>query len=46
MRVVQAVMLVTTVMHQPMHLVRAMPVSELMFWARASLAMRRLTTRS
>lgn len=41
MRVVQAVMLVTTTMHQPMPVVRAMPVRELMFWARASLAMRR-----
>lgn len=40
MRVVQAVMLITTVMHQPMPVARAMPVSELMFWARASLAVR------
>lgn len=40
MRLVQAVMLVTTVMHQPMPVVRAMSVPELMFWARASLALR------
>lgn len=40
MRVVQAVMLVTTVMHQALPTVRAMPVTELMFWARACLAMR------
>lgn len=41
MRLVQAVMLVTTTMHQPLPVVRAMPVHELMFWARASLAMRK-----
>lgn len=41
MRVVQAVMLVTTTMHQSLPVVRAMPVSELMFWARCCMAARK-----
>jgi len=40
MRVVQAVMLITTVMHQPLPTVRKMAVKELMFWAAAAKAMR------
>ncbi len=42
MRVQVGVMLLTSVMHQRLSDVRAMPVNELMYWARAAKAMRSL----
>ena len=39
MRIVQAVALVTSVMHQPLPVVKAMRLSELFVWAKVSAAM-------